>query len=811
MRQGEPTPALLVWEVENSDGDIAEHVRPIVLSPGQPATRWLSAWIPPQATGSSVYTVRLHADVEGARGRELATARISPATASLPASPVALEQSLLGVFGDVRMNLDAYSTVFGMPPSPPAIHEVTRIVAGLTPRDLPDRWDGLGGFEALIWNEPSPQALELEESEALREYLRRGGHLVIVLPPAGNPWGLGAAASHQLHDLLPGVGPRRVDGVAIGEIINLLSKSDVVRNADVRTSVQVFDADRLDRGWEPLLVVPAERSGPERRAERSPSPRPGAMAGAVVAIQRAFGFGRITIIGIDVAGLSRLALQPGNVPQPDAFWNRILGRRGDTPTAADLEVLDKAQPRRLSNFRHTLVRLGEGDQVAGLIGMTGEAALNLLVAVLLFGAYWLVAGPVSYALLRRTGRVRHAWLAFVILGAFFTAISWGSGALLRQRNVRIQQVTVLDHIARMPRADGSFDTSGEPQYQRATSWFSAYLPEYGGARVALESDDGGIVHRNLLASWAPPPGATPRRFPNIDRYVIPYASPFAYTLPSRATATTLEAKWLGPVGESIGRMPYAASPIREVIGRAGLITSRLEGTLVHELDGPLRNVVLIHVSSFSTPLRRAAARSGIGAALPAIPGEVLNFGRMVATERWDPGAPLSLMDAFEYVQNPIEIPEPRGRTNSLAHGLRERFSARMAAATGATGALTPDGESRRRVLQMFGFFNALEPPTWLTEQAALGPNIRFERLMGRELDLSWWLGRPCLIVMGFLEQSAPGRPPIPFTIDGAEPPSTGLVLVRWIMPLPRSLDAMTPEPVPPAPDPQPSGGGARTP
>lgn len=797
MRQGEPTPALLVWEVENADGDIAEHTRPLVLNPGQPTSRWLSAWVQPRTSTSSVFTVRLHADVDGARGRELATVRVSPATALSPSTSIELQNSLLGVMGEVRMNLDAYSVAFGTSAVPPGMHEGTRIVAGLTPRELPDRWDGLGGFEAIIWNEPSPQSLELEESEALREYLRRGGHLVIVLPSAGNPWGLGAPPSHQLHDLLPTAAPRRIDGVPVAEIIHVLSKVEAIRNPSAVTSVQIFDAERLDRSWEPLLVIPAERVGRERVAARSESPQPGAMAGAVVAIQRPVGFGRITLIGIDVASISRMALQPGGLPQPDAFWNRVLGRRGDTPTAAELDALDKASPRRLSSDRSSVIRIGENDQVAGFIGMTGEAALNLLIAVLLFGAYWLIAGPISFALLKRFGKVRHAWLLFVLFGAIFTGVSWVSGAALRQRNVRIQHVTVLDHIARMP----GVDSATEPQYQRATSWFSVYLPDYGGNSVAIASDrSDGVVHRNLLSSWMPPPGAAPRRFPNIDRYVIPYASPYAYSLPSRATATTLEARWMGPVSESVGRMPYATSPVREIVNRDGAITVRIEGKLVHGLDRTLRDVTLTHVSSFTTPLRRMAARSGIGANEPAISGELLNFGRMMAFAAWDPGVQLDLLDAFEYVQNPLEIPEPRARRNSLGAALRGRFSDRFAASIGATGMFVADSSSRRLILEAFGMFNMLHPPPWLADQAS-GPSVRFERLMGRELDLSWWLGRPCLIVTGFIEQDEAGQPPIPFTVDGDPPPSTGTTLIRWIMPLPRSVDAMIPEPPLPAPDP----------
>ena len=58
------------------------------------------------------------------------------------------------------------------------------------------------------------------------------------------------------------------------------------------------------------------------------------------------------------------------------------------------------------------------------------------------------------------------------------------------------------------------------------------------------------------------------------------------------------------------------------------------------------------------------------------------------------------------------------------------------------------------------------------------------RTFGRTLDLSPWLSRPCLIITGFLSDS---RLPVPLVIDGETDAfeSTGLTMVRWILPLPQ--------------------------
>jgi hypothetical protein len=55
------------------------------------------------------------------------------------------------------------------------------------------------------------------------------------------------------------------------------------------------------------------------------------------------------------------------------------------------------------------------------------------------------------------------------------------------------------------------------------------------------------------------------------------------------------------------------------------------------------------------------------------------------------------------------------------------------------------------------------------------------RKLGRELDLSAWFTRPCLIVFGYLDEAPT---PVPLLVEGRTPASVGLTVVRWIYPLP---------------------------
>src|SRR6188508_33106 len=45
----EPVGAQILWEVENADGDIGNHLRQLALTPNVPGTRWLFAQLPPMS------------------------------------------------------------------------------------------------------------------------------------------------------------------------------------------------------------------------------------------------------------------------------------------------------------------------------------------------------------------------------------------------------------------------------------------------------------------------------------------------------------------------------------------------------------------------------------------------------------------------------------------------------------------------------------------------------------------------------------------------------------------------------------------
>jgi hypothetical protein len=758
------------WQVADADGDTGEYGRSLTVSPGQPAFVWLYAPVQPNDDLSSVYTVRVFEERDGERRGELGGRRISPGDAQ--AQMADLAAGMIAIVGDRRMSLDDYSLQGGnRMVRPVSGHEDTRVASNLKTAQLPDRWYGLAGFEAIAWagDEGPPQAID--HADALRQYVQWGGHLIIVLPTAGNPWGLGAQGQTLLEDLLPcrttGVMPRRDEAVPLRDLLPIMSKTQnverfVSRREPPEFAIRVFkdpkdEFDVIDNGYEPLIALPD---------------------GRVIAVQKRVGFGRITVIGVDLAD-GRLASL--SLPQADVFWNRVLGRRMDTPTINELQAMEKADRLAMGSY-NTERNMGSGGLFTTGINMTGTAGAGLLLAFLMFVAYWLVA-TFSYFTLKHYQLARHAWLAFAGTAAVFTVIAWGSVGLIPQAT-EVQHITILDHIAAPPGTPADHE-----QFQRAFSFFSVYLPDYGFTRLALEGGDSD--RRNLLLPWTPP-GEQPAPFPNTDNFRVDVARDMAdLALPSRSTTTQLFAQWMGGVDPDWGGLLRVdpANPLRVVKGAGGNEES-LAGTIINDLPGTLKDVTIVWVKSARLRQRAYAietvdAQRGITREAEWVAGpqsgQMLNIGNIakLPSSGLESGASFNMASQMKF----------DGSTSllvSLQQEYIDPFASRGPQIT--ADSMNTDPRDQRPFLEMMSIFHQLPPPEYISASRSGSPSrdqdtVTFYRELGRELDLSPWFTRPCVIVLGYLENSAM---PIPLRIGDSDeaPSSTGLTMIRWIYPLP---------------------------
>ncbi|MAJ45877.1 MAG: hypothetical protein CBC35_00985 [Planctomycetes bacterium TMED75] len=771
-RLDEPTSVIAGFEVVNSDGDVERYTSSVVLSPGQSSRFWLYPNIAPYADLTNlrekVYQVVVFEDDEGQPGRRLASAPVSAASAEIPGAPVLMTEDLILVVGTSTMGLEGYQRTPGGGTEIPSLN--TRcVIATVNPESLPDRARGLEAVEAITWSDASPTALGLEQAEALMGWIRSGGRLVIVLPEGSDPWSIGSRTRTALSALLPQVAPRRVENVPIKEMIQAISKSDGLRNPEAKSSLRLFDPQRLTEPWEPLAAVPKPRSRFETQLNQGSDD---SIQGGLYAIQRRVEFGWIVLVGIDADALHRRQLQRGSLPQADVFWNRLLARRGSTPLPELYPVYANQELLRSGSTKTFGLGMGKLILESIKIGGTGVATW-LLVVLVMFVVYGVLAGPASFWWLKRRGLIRYSWLVFLGFTLVFTGVSLAAariGRSLISNQAPVRHLTFLDVI------------DGEPQ-ARATSWFSAYLPEYGEAELSINDP------KSRLATWSPPPQGSLESFPN--SVVFEVNGPVnRLRVPSRGTSAHFKALWRGTLEGPWQDMPTSGEvPIRQLVYPTQPPGFAVEGIIRHGLPWDFTRLRMIQIGPIDNELPKYLNIDQTSRELPISPLPNPGVFLGIPPNQWRQGQALELQKLFPG-RSQIANGELSDTALSLSKQMQDLYQRRVLSTLGddLLGMNDAPDQLREEILEMYAFFRMLPQPVYLLEQPGwknTAPALRMQRWLGAETDCSDWFIRPCIMLIGILE----GVPcPVPIEIDGKSVESEGTVVLRWIHPLPVDED-----------------------
>ncbi|MFG0284285.1 MAG: DUF4350 domain-containing protein [Phycisphaerales bacterium JB039] len=725
--------------VPDADGDRAQYERTVATNPGQRQETWVYCRLPFQVDGAlgGELLVTAHAAVEGAGEREFRAGRRLGSLQARRGRLLARTEGLVGLVGTEPLGLlrfeEAISSQFQ-----DAGHEPLRLTQRLTPLDLPDRAVGLMQFQALLWTNEPPQRLTADQADALRTWIQWGGRLIVVVPPVGETWSAGPL-NNPLADIVPRVRFQRRESVDLEPLRALLTAREA-SEAPLPSSAVVHTFAPLEgaAAHEARCII-ADREG------------------ACIVVSRRVGLGEVALIGVDITGgqMRRYAL-----PDADIFWNRILGRRGELITREERSI---PGGRMLPGSRPT--RILDSD-IADEISEEGQAAAGVLLGFVVFIAYWIVAGPGLYAVLRRTKRTSHAWLGFVAAALAFTIIAWGGAALIKTRSVRASHVSVIDHVY------------GEP-FQRTRTWVSVLTPWYGEATVRLGGDETGR-QRTLaaIAPWSGPQVTLTGGFPDARGYTIAGDVPAALTYPARSTIKELVADWLGDPVWTMPR-PVAAGPEEGDAalalnpgGMPSVDESAVYGALRHNLPGPLEDVLVIVVhqqrdlGGLGTPTRLISDVSAFAKAGP-----------------WAPGEPLDL----------VELTRRRSLAADDLPSLENWADERVTRIRGE-GDLTrigAAGPSFSDQLTYASILSQLIDPASPTQQ----PSTALLRESLHGFDLGRWFTRPCVIVIGHLGASSPTAPsPTPIEVDGRRIEPKGRTMVRWVYPAPAAPPAWRPQP-----------------
>ncbi len=263
----------------------------------------------------------------------------------------------------------------------PNQNQVAPLIIPLDPADLPQRVEAWATLDRLIWQDMDTARLEPEQMAALRGWIAGGGRLII----AGGTTGPDSLTAFP--DAILPFRPTTTLDVAPSSLVALLGELP-----DDATDLPAF-AGPLTEG---------------RTLATS--------AGQVVAAERAYGSGTVTIVGFDpttdwIDG-SKLA---------EGLWRRLL-------------------PARTSGGPV----IGDDSQLVSAVSQLPELALPPVGGLaILLGAYILLIGPINYLVLRRLDRRELAWVTMPVLIVVFAVGSYAFGTILRGSELIVNEVAIV--------------------------------------------------------------------------------------------------------------------------------------------------------------------------------------------------------------------------------------------------------------------------------------------------------------------------------------------------------------------------------
>ncbi len=263
----------------------------------------------------------------------------------------------------------------------PNQNQLAPVIVPLDPEDLPERVEAWGGLDRLVWQDQDSNRLTTAQLTSLRGWVASGGQFVIVGGTAG-PNSLSA-----FPDLLLPYRPTATIDVPPASLTGLLG------------SAPAGTADLPALGGELLGGRPLVTTG-----------------GRVVAAERGYGNGAVTVVGFDPTTKWIADGAAG-----ESLWRRLLPARSSVGPV-----------------------IGDDSQLVGAVSQLPSLALPPIGGLIgLLAAYILLVGPINYIVLRRKDRRDWAWITMPALIGVFAVGAYGYGAFLRGSEVLVNEVAVV--------------------------------------------------------------------------------------------------------------------------------------------------------------------------------------------------------------------------------------------------------------------------------------------------------------------------------------------------------------------------------
>ena len=430
---------------------------------------------------------------------------------------------------------------------------VTQISSLGAADQLPGRWYGYDSADAVVIDTNDAETLSALNGgriEAIRQWVERGGHLIVAV---SSRWQ--AVNDGPLASLLPAkvVGQTQVSPFDSLESFTGGSQHLDFENAPVQAAKFADVEARGGRVVASTLSTPLVVRGP-------------------------YGFGRVTLVGLDVDAKPFSAW-----PDRTLFWVKVIDLKApagaaDSTSAASQRIMN----RSVSDFA-TMIRLAL-DQFQGMTVIPFGWVAGFIAI------YILLIGPGDYFFLKKVlKRMELTWITFPTIVVTVSLLAYFAAYKIKGTDLRVNQIDVVD--IDMPQ-----------KITRGTSWINLFSPQ--NRDYSIEVQPQGVAPNpktpaapgtEAVVSWFAAPESGLRGMNSRGQGIGFSGSGYTYAPPGRLerledvrvgiwSTKGVLARWFGPAPQADSILDVDLQPVG---------TDRLAGTVTNRMTFPLHDTIIV--------------------------------------------------------------------------------------------------------------------------------------------------------------------------------------------------------------------------
>lgn len=421
-------------------------------------------------------------------------------------------------------------------------------VAHIAPANLPEHWVGLESVDYLVWDDADPDRLTPRQLEAMLEWVRQGGVLLVAASRTAGK----ISASPALSAVLP---------VATGEAAASVEFPSLRRDLLGETeSARGFFAERV--GYVSATLKPGSEAIHVEPGLKLP-----------LISRRGLGRGAVIFCGMTLRDVF------SDTGSPRGFFTTVLRLKTGGTQATSYDPV--------SLF----------DEVASAVAFATGGGTYFVIAMIFSIGYIVLATAGVWAFLRSRGWKQHNWSAFALIGVGASLLSLAAVRSVQGVGYKVHQLSVIDVPAGENYARGAvFFGIKTPTDTSLDLW----LP--GNPAMEMERGPSRCFLRPLPMSGDP---MGFREFADRDEYRLLPASAGLDDVRIRATLKRLEGRWEGPLGGTV------TASVRVMPGGGGDHDWRIsdDSWIANDLGVTLRDCWVIQAYSNTV---RTDGRGGTG-------------------------------------------------------------------------------------------------------------------------------------------------------------------------------------------------------